>query len=165
MDDFIKNLGTPFMAHVLRRLYDDFLENIELWYEEIGVRAPPRTHSTMVALEEKPMGMTELAGKLRQSHQLVLTWVRQLARLGFVETDKDPGDGRRTVLSLTEQGRAELAKHRHADALIGRAYERLMREADASVFEALWRIEEACRTESLLERLRVETAAQVEPRI
>ena len=155
MDDFIKSLGPPYMAHVLRRLYDDFVRNIELWYQEFGVAAPPRTHSTMALLDrEGPLGVTEVAAKLRQSHPLVLTWVRQLKKLGFVQTSHDSKDARRTLLSLTEAGKAQLEKHREADRVVDEAYNRLMQEADAPVFDALWRLEAACREEPLLERLR-----------
>lgn len=155
MDDFIKSLGSPYMAHLLRRLYDDFVRNIERWYEEFGVAAPPRTHSTMVLLDRQgPLGVTEVAYKLRQSHPLVLTWVRQLKSLGFVETSHDPSDARRTLLSLTPAGKAQVEKNWAADQVVGEAYRALMEEADAPVFDALWRIEEACREEPLLERLR-----------
>lgn len=155
MDDFIKSLGPPYMAHLLRRLYDDFVRNIAQWYEEFGVVAPPRTHSTMVLLgREGPLGVTEVAAKLRQSHPLVLTWVRQLKHLGLVETSHDPADARRTLLSLTDAGKAQVEKNWKADRVVGEAYEALMQEADAPVFDALWRIESACREEPLLERLR-----------
>ena len=155
MDDFIKSLGLPYMAHVLRRLYDDFVRNIELWYQEFGVAAPPRTHSTMVLLDrEGPLGVTEVADKLRQSHPLVLTWVRQLRNLGLVQTSNDPTDARRTLLSLTPAGKAQLEKNWAADRVVGEAYRTLMKEADAPIFDALWRIESACREEPLIERLR-----------
>lgn len=155
MDDFIKSLGPPYMAHVLRRLYDDFVRNIEAWYREFGVAAPPRTHSTMALLErEGPLGVTEVADKLRQSHPLVLTWVRQLKKLGFLETSHDPEDGRRTVLSLTKAGRGQLEIHSQVDRVVGHAFEELMHEANAPVYDALWRIEAACRAEPLVERLR-----------
>jgi len=154
MDDFIKNQGLPFMAHLLRRLADDFIRNIASWYEESGVKAPPRTHSTMLALRRHgPMSVTEVASLLRQSHPLVITWVRQLKALGFIATNLDPADGRRTVLSLTSAGTAEVQKHEEADRVVGRAFEHLMKEVDADVFDGLWRIEEACRQVSFHDRL------------
>lgn len=155
MDDFIKSLGTPYMAHLLRRLYDDFVRNIEHWYDECGIAAPARTHSTLALLDrEGSLGVTQVADKLRQSHPLVLTWVRQLKGLGLVETSADHSDGRRTLLSLTKAGKEAVKKNREADHVIGKAYEALMREAGAPIYDALWRIEEACRDEPLIERLR-----------
>ena len=161
MDDFIRSLGPPYMAHVLRRLYDDFVRNIERWYEESGIAAPARTHSTLALLErEGSLGITEVADKLRQSHPLVLTWVRQLKDLALVETSADHADGRRTLVSLTEAGKLEVRKNREADHFIGEAYEALMRDADAPIYDALWRIEEACRREPLIERIRRAAASQ-----
>lgn len=159
MDDFIKSQGLPFMAHLLRRLYDDFVRSIAAWYPEVGVTAPPRTHSTMLALDARgPLGLTEIAGILRQSHPLVLTWVRQLKELGFVRAEGDPADARRTLLSLTEAGQSQLARNEAADAIVGATYTKLMADADADVFDALWRLEEACRKRAFIERLRDETA-------
>lgn len=65
-----------------------------------------------------------------------------------------PKDARRTLLSLTEAGKAQLEKHCEVDRVVAEAYETLMQEADARIFDALWRIEAACREEPLLERLR-----------
>lgn len=159
MADFIEAEGLPFMAHLLRRLADDFVRNIGAWYEEIGVEAPPRTHSTMLALARNgPMGVTEIASLLRQSHPLVITWVRQLKALGFVEMSGDPADRRRTVVRLTAAGETELRKHRQADAIVARTYAKLMAEAGAEVFEGLWRIEAACRARPMIDRLRDEHA-------
>lgn len=157
--DFIEEQGLPFLAHLLRRLYDDFVRAIAEWYPEVGIQAPPRTHSTMLALGKRgPMALTEIAELLRQSHPLVLTWVRQLKELGFIEARGDPNDGRRTILRLTEAGRQELARHGKADRLTADAYRALMKEADAQVFEALWRMERAGREKPFIARLREEAA-------
>ena len=161
MDDFIKNQGLPFMAHLLRRLHDDFVRSIGAWYPEVGVVAPPRTHSTMLLLNARgPLGLTEIAAILRQSHPLVLTWVRQLKELGFVRADGDPKDARRTLLSLTERGRSQLVKNEAADAIVGATYQELMADSDAEIFDALWRLEQACRDRAFLERLRDQVARE-----
>lgn len=155
MDDFIRGQGLPYLAHLFRRLADTFIQDVARWYEELGVEAPPRTHSTMLALKLKgPLGITELAALLRQSHPLVITWVRQLKALGFVETRSVPGDARRTEVVLTASGEAEMEKYRDVDLAVGRAFASLMREANAQVVDPLWRIENACRERSFLERLR-----------
>ena len=154
MDDFIKGQGHAFLAHLLRRLADDFVRDVALWYPTIGIKAPPRTHSTMLLLSlHGELGVTEIAGFLRQSHPLVLTWIRQLKDLGFVHTRHDPNDGRRSIVFLTPLGREDLLLHKKADAIAARAYDELMHEVDAPVFEALWRMEAACRRRPFLDRL------------
>ncbi|MFN3325572.1 MAG: MarR family winged helix-turn-helix transcriptional regulator [Bryobacteraceae bacterium] len=157
MADFIQEQGLPFFAHLLRRLSDEFVSGFAVWNKEVGIKAPPRTHSTLQALAERgPLGVTQLAALLRQSHPLVITWVRQLKELGLVEARSDALDGRRTVLTLTDAGKAETEVQKLAHAAMIRAFEKLMREADAEIFEALWRIEAACRQKSFLDRLREE---------
>jgi DNA-binding MarR family transcriptional regulator len=145
------------MAHILRRLSDDFVRQITEWYSEIGIKAPPRTHSTMLLLDRGgPMGVTKISAVLRQSHPLVLTWIRQLKDLGFVESRDDPGDARRSIVSLTLRGKADLRLHKQADRIAAQAFESLMREADAPIFESLWRMEEINRGRPFLKRLRDE---------
>lgn len=160
MDDFIKKQGLSFLAHLLRRLSDDFVRGFAAWNEETGIRAPPRTHSTLRALDDQgPLGVTEIALLLRQSHPLVITWIRQLKELGLVEARLDPNDRRRTVLSLTPAGEAEVETQKGASLIMERAFQRLMAEADADIFDALWRMEEALLHEPFLDRLRKESAA------
>ena len=106
MDDFIQRQGPAFLAHLLRRLSDELVQGASAWYPQAGVTAPPRTASTLLALDEHgPLAVMELATLLRQSHPLVIVWIKQLKALGFVETRIDGNDRRRSVLSLTRTGK------------------------------------------------------------
>lgn len=155
MDDFIKREGLGFLAHLLRRLSDDFVRAFEDWYPEVEMEAPARTRSTLQALNvHASLGVTELAAMLRQSHPLVINWIKQLKKLDLVVTKSDPGDGRRTLVSLTPAGKIEAEKGFYSRRVGAHAYTKLMQEAEADVFEALWRLEEACRRKPFLERLR-----------
>ena len=157
MDDLIKRQGLGFFLHVLWRLHDHIIRAYEEWVPEIGYLAPPRTHSTLLAIHEAgSLSVTELAATVRSSHPLVITWVRQLREAGLVKTSSDPADGRKTIVSLTARGKREFARHVEARKLIARAFERLMDEADAHVFDALWRLEGELQREPFIERLRVE---------
>lgn len=157
MQDYIKQQGLSFLAHLLRRLSDEIVKGFTLWNAEAGIIAPPRTHSTLRALDDMgPLGVTQLAALLRQSHPLVITWIHQLKVLGLVESGPDASDRRRTVLSLTEAGMAEVQAQKRASLIMERAFERLMAEAAAEVFDGLWRIEQALREEPFVDRLRRE---------
>ena len=155
MSDFIERQGLPFLAHILRRLADDFIRAFNTWYPEIDMVAPSRTLSTLLALQQLgPLSVTELAALLSQSHPLVINWVRQLKELDLIRSSPDPADARRTILSLTEKGESEARKSEESRKITALAYAKLMRDADAEIFEALWRIERACREKPFLERLR-----------
>ena len=160
MSEFIREQGAAFLAHLLRRLADELVRGAAAWYPEVGVTAPPRTASTLIALDDRgPLGVTEIAALLRQSHPLVIGWIKQLTELGFVDTQSDPRDGRRSIVALTDQGRAEARRLRSALAIMETTSQHLMDEASPELFEALWRMEEAVRREAFVDRLRGEQVA------
>jgi DNA-binding MarR family transcriptional regulator len=101
-----------------------------------------------------PQSVTQIADKLRQSHPLVITWLRQLEKLKLVRSFADPEDGRRTLIALTAAGRAEAQRMTAASDEIGRAYAKVLREADADVFDALWRLHDLLEAGRLAELLR-----------
>jgi DNA-binding MarR family transcriptional regulator len=127
----------------------------DAWYPEVGVTAPPRTTSTLLALDENgPLGVTEIAALLRQSHPLVITWIKQLQAQGFAKTRADKIDRRRTIVALTAKGVSETRRLRKALVCMGETSQALMDEATSGLFDALWRMEQACRRESFADRLR-----------
>lgn len=159
MDDFIQQQGPAFLAHLLRRLSDELVRGAREWYPEAGVTAPPRTTSTLLALDDHgPLGVTEISALLRQSHPLVISWIRQLKASGFVRARTDAGDGRRSVIALTAKGTAEAARLRGALLLMGDASQKLMDGAAPGLFEALWQMEQTCRRTPFAQQLR-----QLEP--
>lgn len=154
MDDFIRAQGPAFLAHLLRRLSDDLVQAAADWYPKAGVTAPPRTASTLLALDTHgPLGVTAIAALLRQSHPLVITWIRQLEALALVEALADPHDRRRSVIALTRKGRAEVKRLRAALVPMEQASRELLDAAAPGLFDALWRMERACREQPFAERL------------
>lgn len=154
-EDFIRRQGPAFLAHLLRRLSDELVRGADAWSPEVGVTAPPRTTSTLLALDEQgPLGVVEIAKLLRQSHPLVITWIKQLQDHGLVKTKTDTGDRRRTVVALTAKGVIEVGLIRKALTRMGETSQALMDEAAPGLFDALWRMEQACRREPFADRLR-----------
>jgi DNA-binding MarR family transcriptional regulator len=100
--------------------------------------------------------ITQLAALLRQSHPLIITWVRQLNELGLVRTRQDDGDRRRTNVSLTAAGKKDLEARKAAEQVIASALRRMFDECEADIFDALWRLEEGFRRKPFVERLRLE---------
>ncbi|MGH8113886.1 MAG: MarR family transcriptional regulator [Rhodanobacteraceae bacterium] len=154
-EDFIRGQGPAFLAHLLRRLSDELVRGADTWCPEVGVTAPPRTTSTLLAIDEHgPLGVTEISALLRQSHPLVINWIKQLRDHGFVKTRTDTDDRRRTVVALTAKGKAEIRQIRRALTRMGETSQALLDEAAPGLFDALWRIEQACRRKSFANRLR-----------
>lgn len=157
--DFIHEQGPAFLAHLLRRLADELIQGAADWYPTVGVTAPPRTISTLLALEARgPLGITELANVLRQSHPLVIVWIKELSRLSLVASKSDPADKRRTVISLTSKGRKELVNVRKALVTMEQASAELLALGGKGAWEALWAIERGCREQSFKQRLQAQSA-------
>ena len=153
--DFVRTLGLPFLAHLLRRISDRLVYDAGAFEAELGILAPPRTASTMLLLRTQgPQGITEIAERLRQSHPLVISWIQQLRALGFVTRSADPDDRRRSLVTLTSAGMEEADRMAAASATIGTAYERVLSEADAHAFDALWRLHDLLERDGLAEALR-----------
>lgn len=154
-EDFIHRQGPAYLAHLLRRLSDELVRGADAWYPVVGVHAPPRTTSTLLVLDERgALGVTEISTVLRQSHPLVINWIKQLKVQGFVRTRIDKGDRRRTLVALTPKGVGEARRLRKALIGMGETSQALMDEAAPGLFDALWRMEQACRRESFADRLR-----------
>jgi len=153
--DFVEGLGPAFAAHLLRRISDELVEVDKLWHTERGVENPPRTSSTLLALDERgPMSITGLAGLLRQSHQLVQQWVRELRSRGLVEIGPDPADGRRSIVSLTSEGSQQVDVLRRSLEPLEKATAALLEDVAPGLYGALWKLERRLRHEPLIARIR-----------
>lgn len=153
--DFIRRQGPAYLAHLLRRLSDELVRGADAWYPDAGVTAPPRTTSTLLALDEHgPLGVTEIATLLRQSHPLVINWIRQLKAQGLISTRIDRNDRRRTVVALSARGAREVDRLRAALVRMGEASQALLDEAAPALLQALWTMEQSLRREPFEARLR-----------
>ena len=158
--DFVRTLGVPFLAHLLRRLSDRMVADAGEWEAELGIRAPPRTASTMLLLRmHGPQSVTAIADQLRQSHPLVISWIKQLRALGFVTRSSDSKDRRRTLVALTPAGVTEADRMAAMSTIIGKAYEMVMAEADVELFDGLWRLHDLLARGRLAEHLRTLASA------
>jgi DNA-binding MarR family transcriptional regulator len=154
--DFIRTLGPAFLAHLLRRISDELVEADRLWHLEQGIANAPRTSSTLLALDQKgPLSVTELAAILRQSHQLAQQWVADLRARGLIKAATDPGDARRSVISLTAKGRKEVDKLKRAIEPIEQATREMLEEISEGLYDSLWDIESALRARPFIDRVQV----------
>ncbi|MFV3129123.1 MarR family winged helix-turn-helix transcriptional regulator [Niveispirillum sp. KHB5.9] len=164
--DFIQSLGPAFLAHLLRRVSDQLVEADQQWHAEAGVLNPPRTSSTLLALDAKgPMSVTQLAGLLRQSHQLVMQWIDALRAAGLVETIRDPKDARRLIVSLTDAGRDQMPALRRTIAAVEQATQAMLAEIAPGLFENLWGLERALRNAPFVDQIRAANQSLPDPSI
>jgi len=155
MSDLIENEGLPFLAHVLKRVSDEFVRGCAVWYPEYGLKFSPRAGSTVRTLARLgPLSIKDIAATIGQSHPSTIDWVRQLKGLGLVETQVDSRDRRRTLVSLTAAGKQQAELHQKADAILAAAYRTLLEESGADLLAPLWHIEKLGKATPFEERLR-----------
>lgn len=157
MADFIHAQGLIFLPHVLRRLANRFSDACDAVFPAYGITVPPRQVSTIHLLfEGGPRSVTDIAAVIGQSHPFVIKAIKQLKALGLVSTGSDPKDGRRTIVKLTAKGKSQAQRLLDVRPVFEAAYRRLMKEAEAEIFDALWRMEGALGDVSFAERIAAE---------
>ena len=166
MDHFIQAQGQIWLPHIMRRLANRFADACDTVFPAFGITVPPGMVSTVHLLFDRgPRSVTDIAAVTHQSHPLINKYVQRLKGLGLVETRADPKDGRRTIVTLTREGERQATLLLDARPSFNAAYARLMLEADADIFDALWRIEDALEKTPFADRIMAErgTEADGEP--
>lgn len=152
--DFVAQQGQAMTAHRLRRLGEELLEGYAAWLPKAGVAAPSRSLSMIRLLDEQgPLGVTEIAFRLRLSHPFIVKLVATLEQQGLVALGTDPTDARRRPVWLTSAGRREAARIARALAAMEEAFAGLSDEVGADVLALVGRVEEAVVSDSMPARL------------
>ena len=141
----------------MRRLANRIVDASDEVLADYGVIVPSSMVSVVHLLHANgPQAVMFIAASTVQSHPLIHKYVRKLNELGLVETQVDEADRRRTLVALTPAGHAQASKLVAVRQHFVPALESLMREADADVFEGLWRLEDALEARSMANRIRAE---------
>jgi DNA-binding MarR family transcriptional regulator len=75
----------------------------------------PQSYILHMMCENDRVRLSDLAGMIRLDASTASRHIRSLEQLGYVERATDPADGRATLLSVTESGRAALEKQFEAN--------------------------------------------------
>ena len=155
--DYIRSLGLPFLAHRLRRASELILEGTSAVRPKLGIKGPARSASTLLLLREHgPMGVTEIAYRLRLSHPLLIKLTGALAEEGLVTHRSDPKDNRRRLISLTQAGVEQAERISEFTVSIGRMLESLFGEMGVDLLDAVERLEAAAERRPIDARMREE---------
>lgn len=156
-DDFVRSQGVIWLAHIMRRLANRIVEASDEVLADYGVIVPSSMVSVTHLLHvHGAQTVMWIAANTVQSHPLIHKYVRKLKDLGLVETQVDEADRRRTLVMLTPAGEVQARKLVAVRQHFVPALETLMREANAEVFEGLWRMEDALGARSMADRIRAQ---------
>lgn len=152
--DFVDELGLCVLPHHIRRMLDCFRNQEPALAPERTGQAPGRAHSMVRLLEAHgPLGVVEIAARLRLSHPMIIDFGRKLQAAGLVEESRDPADRRIRLLALTPSGREEAARIAEEHERLSRAYAALCEEIGVDLLDASRKLQSALAARSISERL------------
>jgi DNA-binding MarR family transcriptional regulator len=159
--DFIHAQGVIWVAHIMRRLASRIVDASDEVLVDYGVTVPSNMVSVVHLLHTRgQQTVMAIAAETVQSHPLIHKYVKQLVKLGLATTEVDAADRRRTYVQLTARGEVQARKLVQVREHFVPALEALMLEADAPIFEQLWRMEAALERRSMTDRIREQQHAR-----
>lgn len=151
--DYLASLGPFALTARLKRLSDAMTHEARALYRELGLEVEPSWYLVFSLLEGgRRLSVTEIASALGWSHPTVVALTSQLVKRGFVELEDDPADGRRTLLTLSKEGRAEAKLAKPVWEASRRGLEGLVAEAGVDVLGALDALDRALARKGYGER-------------
>ena len=121
---------------------------------ERDVRLATKTMGIVQLLySEGPHSQAAISQRLRYSHQLTAQRLTWLYKHQYASASPDPHDGRRNLIGLTEEGRAEGAKLQRFLPLLIEAYEHLFGELEIDFDEMVKRADQLLLETPLSERM------------
>ncbi|WP_300974264.1 MarR family transcriptional regulator [Sphingomonas sp. LHG3406-1] len=153
-DDFIQSLGKAFLAHRLRRSSELILQQSGAELRSKRLNVPPRGASMLLLIDEAgPIGVAEIARRLRLSHPLIVRMAQAFVEADLIEVTKDPGDGRRKQLIVTGRGQTEATVLRDLNSKLATAFDQLFAELGCDLIEILNQLDAALTAQPLSVRL------------
>ncbi|MEH0156715.1 MarR family transcriptional regulator [Limibacter armeniacum] len=126
--DFYKELGALIFGSRLKRISDRFLSDVNKVYTQLEIPFDASWFPVFYLLDkEERISLIEVSDKLEVSHSAISQLVTNLERKKLVKTEKDPEDGRKRLITLTNEGLEVKNKAKAVwDALQGAMGELLM---------------------------------------
>lgn len=162
MDCFIylESLGKLALGSRLKALSDHFYGAADEVYQARGARIESRWLPVMRYLwDVGPGSVTEVANAIGQTHSAVSQLTDKLVRAGMVKRRRDPADGRRTVLVLTEKAHQAMAELGPIWCAVRKGVTASLGEHAAQLLDAIAACERALQERPVAEAILAEHAA------
>jgi DNA-binding MarR family transcriptional regulator len=164
--DFFAKTGKKAIGSRLRMLTTKITEDAALIYKMYEVELAPKWFPVFYVLsggEEK--AITEIAAEIGHTQPSVSQLVREMGKSGLLTEQKDPADGRRNLVKLTEKGLAMAPKIELQYLDVSNAIEELGRQSSHDLWKALEEWEFLLGQQTLLARVKAQRAARESQRV
>ena len=97
------------LASRLRRLSDTYWQGVTATYRQFGVDFDVRWATIFILIARQgPVAVMEIADRLGISHPAVIQVINELEKRGLIVSAKSEQDGRKRLLTLSDDGQAML---------------------------------------------------------
>lgn len=138
----------------LRRLADRLSQDARRVYRDLGHDLEPGWHAILLLLAgETRLGVSDVARALGVSHPSTSALLAQLFERGYIESSRDPQDGRRRLVRLTPAAREALGGFEATWRAFESALAEILTATDQDVLGALDALEDSVSRRPLDERV------------
>lgn len=103
-DDLVKHLGYANLDTRLKRISDKMSHSLRAMYRELGMDTEPNWYLVLWIVNEHPnVSVMEIATRLKFTHQSVITMTNKMITKGYLISEKDAVDKRKTIFKLTKK--------------------------------------------------------------
>jgi DNA-binding MarR family transcriptional regulator/predicted GNAT family N-acyltransferase len=153
--DFYQVAGKMALGSRLRKLSDMVTEDALKIYGLYNVKLEPRWFPVFYMLAEREtLAVTEIAQVIGQTHASVSQIVKEMKKQDLVKETKDAKDGRKTMLLLSEKGRAMVPNLKQQVTDVQQAVEDLFGEMQYDLWKAMEETEFLLGRQNLFERVK-----------
>lgn len=108
---YLKNLQIIGVTARIKRISDTLMHDARRVYEYLELPIEPNWHLIFLLLkEQEQLSITEISKALEFSHPSVITIIKKMKKVGYVNSRVHTKDSRKQIIELTEKAHKELPK-------------------------------------------------------
>ncbi len=108
-NDLVKQLGYANLDTRLKRISDKMSHSLRAMYRDLDMDTEPNWYLVLWIVNNQPnVSVMEIAKRLKFTHQSVMTMTNKMINKGYLKSEKDVIDKRRTIFKLTQKAEDSL---------------------------------------------------------
>ncbi len=152
--NYIERQGTIAFATRLKNLTDKLMHDGMQIYRDLESDFEPRWFALLNLLNDRgPMGITDIASELNQTHPAINQISNILEQRGLIESRKDAKDSRKRQLYLSSNGLETIRAHDPAWQAFREAIDDLTDEFNPELFSQIAKLEQLLKQRSMYSRV------------
>jgi DNA-binding MarR family transcriptional regulator len=152
--NFFQQTGPLALGSRLRQVSERLTQEAAKIYGLYGVATEPRWFPVFYALtQQDSQSVAQLAESIGQSQASVSQVIKEMNLRGFVTISKAIDDGRKTIITLSDQAREQLPMLQQQLTDVGVAVETMLTQTQHNIWKALDELDYLLAQQSLFERV------------